>query len=235
MEIKKINIDELLPTEENPNVMADNKFNILVKTIEEVGEDQPLKVWWNEEKKKYEIVKGNHRYWALKLLGKTETECVIGEYKSRDEMLKDMVRDNMVRGELDPLKFTKLYDKISEKYGKDIAKEMFSFLEEKELKRLYKVVKESLPAELKSKLEEAKEEIKTIDDLSIVLNRLFAEYGNTLQFNFMIFSYAKWEELIYVRCNKENWSKIREVAKYCVDNKKDINEVIKINYDKTVE
>ena len=101
MEIKKIKIEELLPTEENPNKMPDNKFNSLVKAVEEIGYDQPCKVWWNEEKKKYEIVKGNHRYWALKLLGYTEIDCVIGQYKDREQMLKDMVRDNIVKGELD--------------------------------------------------------------------------------------------------------------------------------------
>jgi len=228
MELKKIKIDDLLPTEENPNVMKDNKFNSLVKAIEEVGYDQPIKVWWNEEKKKYEIVKGNHRYWALKLKGEIEIDCIIGEYPNRDLMLKDMVRDNTVKGELDPVKFTELYQKIADKYGQDITKEMFAFLEENEIKRLIKQVKKELPDDLKQKLEEAKEEIKSIDDLSFILNKLFNEYGDTLQFNFMIFKYSKWEESCYIKANKDNWKKIKEIAQYCKDNKKNINEVIKI-------
>lgn len=228
MEIIKIKIEDLLPTEENPNVMPDNKFNILVKTIEEVGFDQPLKVWWNEEKKKYEIVKGNHRYWALKILNKTEIECVVGQYKTREEMLKDMVQDNIVKGKLDPLKFTKLYETISQKYGKDVTREMFGFLEESEMKRLYKEMKEALPEELRAKLEEAKDEIKTIDDLSIVLNRIFTDYGDTLTFNFMVFDYMKGGEILYIKASEANWNKIKEISKYCLDNKKDINEVIKI-------
>jgi ParB-like chromosome segregation protein Spo0J len=231
MEIVKIKMKDLLPTEENPNVMSENKFNALVRAIEELGYDQPIKVWFNPERQKYEIVKGNHRYWALKILGlkdEDEVECVLGNYKNRDEMLKDMVRDNVVRGEIDPVKFTQLYDKISAKYGKDVTREMFSFIEEAELKRLYKEIKKELPEELKKKLEEAKEEIKTIDDLSIVLNKIFSQYGDTLKWNFMIFDYLKGGKCIYIRASKENWKKIEEIADYCTKNQKDINEVIKI-------
>lgn len=229
MELQKLKLDDLLPTEENPNVMKDRKFNVLVKTIEEVGFDQPLKIWWNEEKQKYEIVKGNHRYWALKTLGWTEVDCVVGTYANRDEMLKDLVKDNVVRGEMDPLKFAQLYDKVSAKYGKEITREMFGFLDQKEFERLYKEVKAALPEELREKLEEAREEIKTIDDLSIVLNRIFTQYGDTLQYNFMTFDYLRGGEIIYIRANKENWQKIEEITQYCKDNKLDINEVIKID------
>ena len=234
MKIIKLKIEDLLPIEENPNKMGDRKFNSLVKTIEEIGYDQPLKVWWNEEKKKYEIVKGNHRFWALKLLGETEIECVIGEYANRDEALKDLVRDNIVKGEIDPLKFTELYNKMIDKYGKDAVKEMYAFIDENEMKRLYKEVKEALPEELQKKLEEAKEEIKTIDDLSLVLNKIFSEYGDTLAFNLMVFDYLKGGQVFYIRCNKENWQKLMEIKQYCVDNKKDINEAIQIGINRNV-
>jgi len=231
MKIVKIKLKDLQPTEENPNVMSENKFNALVKAIEELGYDQPIKVWFNSEIGKYEIVKGNHRYWALKTLGYTdedEIECVVGEYENRDQMLRDMVRDNIVRGKLDPIKFTQLYEKISRKYGKELTREMFSFLEEEELNRLYKEIREQLPPELRRKLEEAKEEIRTIDDLSKVLNEIFSKYGDTLQWNFMVFDYLKGGKIMYIRASKENWEKLQQIAKYCVDNQKDINEVIRI-------
>ncbi|MHA1305232.1 MAG: ParB/RepB/Spo0J family partition protein [Candidatus Heimdallarchaeaceae archaeon] len=230
MKIKKIPIDDLLPTEENPNKMKNRKFDVLVKTIEEVGYDQPIKVWWNKDLKKYEIVKGNHRYWAMKLLGKKEVDCVIGDYKNREEMLKDLVRDNVVRGEIDPVKFTELFNKLGEKYQKEELKLMMGFVDEAEFKRLYKEIREALPSEeMKRRLDETKQEIRTIDDLSIVLNKLFAEYGDELRYNFMIFSYSNWEEQIYIRANKKNWQKIKEIVKICKDKGLDINEVIKID------
>lgn len=235
MKIKKLKISELEPMRENPNEMKDNKFNSLVGAIEELGYDQPIKVFWNENKEKYEIVKGNHRYWALRTMGKgeeDEIECVIGEYETRDQALKDMVRDNVVKGELDPYKFTELWEKISDKYGEDVTKEMFGFLEEKELDRLIKEVKEGMSDDMKEKLEEAKEEIKTIDDLSLVLNRIFNEHGDTLEYNFMTFDYLKGGKICYIQASKENWKKIEEITKHCKDKGLDINKVIKIEmYD----
>jgi len=230
MKIVKIKLKDLSPTQENPNVMKDRKFDALVRAIEEIGYDQPIKVWWNKEKKKYEIVKGNHRYWGLKVLGlkdEDEVDCVLGQYKNRDEMLRDMVRDNIVRGSLDPVKFTELYDKISEKYGKELTREMFSFIEEAEMRRLYKEVKKGLPEELKRKLEEVKEEIKTIDDLSIVLNRLFAEYGDTLKYNFMVFRYSKWEEIMYIRCEKDVFQGAKRLAEIAQKKNIDMNDLLR--------
>jgi ParB-like chromosome segregation protein Spo0J len=235
LKIIKLKIEELLPMAENPNKMSDAKFNTLVKTMEEIGYDQPIKVWWNEEVKKYEIIKGNHRYWGLKTLGETEIDCVIGEYANRDEALRDLVRDNIVKGEIDPVKFTEMYNKLSEKYGEDATKGMFDFIDENEMKRLIKEIKKELPEDLQKKLEEAKEEIKTIDDLSLVLNRIFTEHGDTLPFNLMVFDYLKGGEVFYVRANKENWKQLMEIKQYCVDNKKDVNDVIQIGFNRNIE
>lgn len=234
IKIKKIKMKELIPTKENPNKMRDKDFNTLTKTIQELGYDQPMKVWFNKEKNKYEISKGNHRYWALKVAGfddNDKVECVVGEYKNRDEMLKDLVKDNIVRGKLSPEKFTKLWDKLSQKYGKDMTRQMFDFIDEEQLDKLIKSVRTGLPDEMKEKLDEAKDEIQTIDDLSYVLNRIFAEHGDTLDYNFMVFDYLSGGEIVYIKASKENWKKIEEITKYCRDNKVDINKVIKIDYD----
>jgi len=233
--IVKIKFGDLLPTEENPNRMKEGKFNALVKAIEELGYDQMIKCWYNEEKKKYEIVKGNHRYWALKVLGtKPEdlVDCVVGDYENRDEMLRDMVRDNTVKGQIDPIKFTELWNKLAKKYGREMVIEMFDFLSENEIKRLVKEARKGLPTEeMKRKLDEARKDIKTIDDLSVVLNKIFTEYGDTLKYNFMIFDYLKGGKVVYIRCSKENWQKIEEMASYCKEHQIDINEVIKIDYE----
>ena len=74
-------------------------------------------------------------------MGEKIVPCIIGDYKSREEMLRDMVRDNIMKGQLDPLKFTQLYDKIAVKYGKETTRELFAFMEDNELKRLYKEIK----------------------------------------------------------------------------------------------
>lgn len=224
MKIIKVKIEELLPPPENPNVLSDKKFNDLVATMKEIGYDVPIKIWWNKDIKKYEIVKGSHRFWGLKTMGETEVECVLGEYETRDAMLSDMVRDNIIKGELDPIKFTNLYSKIGDKYGKEATRQMFAFLEDAELQRLVKEVKKQLPEELKERLEEAKDEIKTIDDLSIILNTLFQKYEGDLKYNFMIFKTGNMEEAMYIKCDKDVWLSARKIALECREDQKNINE-----------
>lgn len=50
------------------------------------------------------------------------------------------------------------------------------------MKALIDDTRESLPPEMRKEFDKAKEEIKTVDDLSLVLNRLFTKYGSTLPY-----------------------------------------------------
>jgi len=232
MEIKDLNIDEIITTAENPNVMDEKKFNQLYKVIEKEGFDQPIKVWWNEEIKKYEVVKGNHRYQVIKILGNKTIPAVIGTYENRDEMLKDLVRDNIVKGKLDPIKFTQLFDKVSKDGSKDALKEVMGFTDEAEFTRVYKEVKDSLPEDLKKKLEKSKDQIKTIDDLSYVLNKMFAEYGDTLPIGFIVFNFGK-ETHFWVKMDKELKDRMTALTDKCKEENIDIsiklNEILKTN------
>jgi hypothetical protein len=60
----------------------------------------------------------------------------------------------------------------------------------KAFKEVYMAVKRELPKDMQDKLESSRKEIKTVDDLSRILNELFSKYGNTLDQNFMIFTYG---------------------------------------------
>lgn len=227
MKIVKLKLSELSPVLENPNKMKDGKFNSLVKTIEDIGYDQPMKVWWNESMKKYEIVKGNHRYWALRTLNIDEEDCVIGEYENRDEMLKDLVRDNVVKGQLDPVRFTDLFNKLSEKYQKEELKTMLGFADEAEFQRLYKEIRAKLPEEMQKKLDAARKEIKTIDDLSVVLNRIFFEHKDDLAYGFMVFSYSG-KQVYWIDMDKELKKLMDEIAEKCRADNLPMSEMVKM-------
>lgn len=217
-----IDVDKLIPSEENPQIMSPEEFNRLVKSIQTEGFDENLLVV-PMDGGFYKIVSGEHRWRAAKVLNIRKVPCVVKTYDD-DKRKFELVKRNVLKGKLDAKKFIDLYNQLSGKYPKEIIKEMMA-LEAKELDKLIGTVKESLPPELQKKLEEARDEIKTIDDLSLVLNKMFSEYGSTLDYNFMILDFGGKKHL-WVRLNEGNWSKLTKIADYCKNSKKDINEVL---------
>lgn len=123
------------------------------------------------------------------------------------------------------MKFAKLFNGLMSKYqDKAVLAKLMGFATEAEFKRIYQQVKAKLPAEFAKKLAESKEEIKTIGDLSLVLNRLFAEYGTTLEENFMFFSFGGREHLM-VRCSTPLWNVVKRLAEEAHAEKQDANVV----------
>lgn len=223
-----IPIEKLHISEDNPQKMTDEKFNSLVAKIRDEGFIDPLRVVPLGDGE-YRIYAGEHRFKAAVVLGLKELPCVVRELDD-DRRKFEMVKDNVVRGNLDPEKFTRLFNSLQEKYGRELAREMFA-LSPSEFDRVYKEVKKTLPAELQEKLEKAKSEIKTIEDLSTILNKLFNEYGSTLEYNFMIMTYGSKKHL-YVQCDKEMWSIVTDVSDYAKENKQDINVIMKKIFQK---
>jgi phosphopentomutase len=137
-----------------------------------------------------------------------------------------MVKDNVIHGKIDIHKFTKLYESLNEKYGKEVIAEMMG-METTEIDKLVRYALETLPDQLKKKLQAAKGEIKTIEDLSTILNRLFNEYGDTLQHHFMIIDYGG-KDSIWIQADNELWGMVQSMANYCEEQKIDINEYMKV-------
>ena len=211
--------------------MSDDKFSELVKNIEEIDNVQRILVV--EEQGKYRIVDGEHRYRALKVIGRKKIPCVVVELEDEDRQQFISMRMNIIKGKIDPVKFTKMYDRLAEKYGKEATRTMMSLVEEAEFERIYKEVRRDLPPELRKKLDETKEEIKTLEGLSQILNTLFSKYGTTLDYNFMWFDYGG-KKNIMIRCSKMLWTEVEKIGKMCYEEKKDINiimeKLIKVEY-----
>lgn len=223
-EIVMIPIDQIDKNYENVNVMSDVDFNDLVAKMNKRGFDQPIKVWFNQEIKKYEIIKGNHRFEGAKFLGYTEVPCIVGEYEHRDDAMADGLSDNVTRGKIDPEKFTKEYNKLKQKYGMDKTMDMMMITSQKTLAALIKETRAMLPEDMQKKFDEAKKDIKDIDDLSLVLNTLFTEYGHTLDQGFMFFTFGGQVQLM-VRMTKPLRVVVERVTEHCEKNKVNINEV----------
>lgn len=232
MKIVYIPVEDLLPDEDNPNVQKDAVFNALVENIQEIGMVEPIMVApaydenENRIEGKYRIVSGHHRYEACKLLDYTEVPCIIQEDFDKDMQKFQLVRMNMLRGKIDPVKFTKLFNEMAEKYGEELVKQAMALVDEQAFKKLYIDVKKELPKELQEKLEEAKDDIKTVDDLSRILNSLFTKYGDTLQYNFMVFTFGG-KTHYWIIMDKEVKAQMDKLADMCKEKEVDINLAFK--------
>ncbi len=231
-DIKDLKLGEITLLVDNVNKMDDVMFNDLVEKIVTQGFDQPIKVWFNEKSSKYEVVKGNHRFQAATYLNYETIPSIIATYdgdtheEQRDNMLADAMSDNIVKGNIDPELFTQQWTKLTKQYGIEGTLKKMNITTFDQIKSLVREIRKQLPDELKKKLDESKKEIKTIEDLSKVLNDMFATYGETLDQHFMVFSYGGKEHL-WVETDDELWEMINEIAKEHKDSKEDLVKTLK--------
>jgi len=212
-----VGIDELVPNELNPNQMNDAEFNMLYDNIERMGVTDPILVRTHPtEKGKYRIVGGYHRWEVAKLHGmETVPVTIIDDPEFDEDMEKfQLVRHNIIHGSMSPQRFMKLFDSLSKKYSDDVASEMFGFTDEEEFRKLVQLTAKGLPNEMQAQFKEAASEIKTIDDLAQVLNRLFTAHGDTVPYNYMIFDYGK-QEHIWLRMKPAQKKDFEDIAKLC--------------------
>lgn len=216
---EEVDINRIKPNEFNPQRMSDDKFNLLCNNIQRVGMNDPIQV---VRLKDYDlIVDGEHRWRACKALGIKTVPVIIVELENEDEVKFQNMRANILRGNIDPEKFAKLYDDLAKTYGEQLTQEMMGFADEAEFEKLYQSVKRALPPELQKGLEEAKKEIKTIAGLSQILNSLFARYGATLKYSFMTFEYGGRKHTV-VMMDRKLKDQIELLKKYCIEYKKGI-------------
>lgn len=73
---KVVKLTELYANEYNPNRMPDTEMGLLKESILKFGFIFPLVATWDDEKQKYRIIDGYHRYEVLKRIGATEATIV---------------------------------------------------------------------------------------------------------------------------------------------------------------
>jgi len=223
----EVPIEKVFPNQFNPNVMDEKEFNLLVKNVQEIGMAVPITV---VEKKDgtFMIIGGEHRWKAARLTGEKKIPAVVyrEEDISEDFIKFQTMRLNMIHGKIDPKKFIDMYNSLSNRYSEEVLKESMGFLNQAEWDRLLSKVKAGLPnKDLKERFDQVKEQIKTMEDLSTVLNRLFTEYGSTLPYAFMIFDFGGKENL-WVRMDKPLFSTMKMIANECVLNKVTLDAVL---------
>lgn len=219
--LKRMNvpINDLIPNENNPNVMDEKSFNLLYDNMEKVGITDPILVRTHPTMKgKYKIMGGHHRWEAAKLLDFIEVPVTIVTDDSIDEDQEkfQLMRHNMIRGKLSPQKFVKLYESLSQKYAEDVAAELFGFAEQEEFRKLIAVTAKSLPPEMQGEFKKAAAEIQTIDGLALLLNRLFSTYGDTLPYGYMFLDFGG-KDSVWLRMKSKDRDHFIEFAAICKD------------------
>jgi hypothetical protein len=191
LKITYIPISKIVLSDDNPNEEDDRTFDILVERIRTDGFDEPVHVIPFGDK--FKMVSGEHRFKAAKLLKFTAIPAVIKHDWDEDKRKIELVARNQVRGQLNPERFTKLFDEVAKSArhkDKELLKQQMGFTKKDVFEKVYKQVSANLPAAQRKQLEESKEEIKSIDDLSSVLNKIFKDNGSQLDSGFMVFSFG---------------------------------------------
>lgn len=213
-------------SDENPNIEDDETFDQLVESIKKDGFDEPVHLVPGK-KERFTMASGEHRFKAAKLLGFKTIPAVIKEdWTDRDRKIA-LVRRNKVRGSLDAHKFTKLYNELAKSGDKELLKAELGFTKKDAFDKLYKQVTESVKDPKKrKKLEEAKESIKSIDDLSSVLNTIFKEGGSELEKGYLVFSFGG-KNHHYIKIDKKLDRQLHEFRDTVEERGLDIIDVFK--------
>lgn len=234
MRVEWLEPDDLVPNPENPNVQTDREFNALVKSIQDDGWTKPVEAVWDPTREKYEIVAGEHRWRAARVLVcKVPTLILPAEEWHRDRRDWGMVKDNILHGSLDPTKFTRLYERLAQKYDAEVLQTLMGFTSEEAFKRVYKEVVDALPPGIAEALKASQGEIKTIDDLSAVLNRLFRDHGETLDSNYMVFSWGG-KDVLWVRADGPLWKTATALAEQTHESGGDLADVLRQAIDRSL-
>lgn len=228
---KDLPIGCLVANELNPNEMDEAGFNMLYDNVEKMGITDPILVRplgvLGAVDCTYKIVGGHHRWEVAKLQGFEVVPVTIITDPDFDEDSEkfQVIRHNVIRGKMSPKKFMDLYQSLSLQYTEDVAAEMFGFTSEDEFRKLIQTTAKSLPHEMKDTFLAASKEIKTIGDLSALLNRLFTTYGDTVPYGYMIFDYGG-QDHVWLRMAKGQKKDVASLGMFCQEHKVSLPDTV---------
>jgi hypothetical protein len=237
----------------NPNVESPEKFNLLVESVQDIGFSENVQVrpigegefrevdgqkrWYGKKQPSLEIIGGEHRWQACMVAG-MENDWIPAVFFTdldEDKLKAVTVRMNIIGGEMDPEKFTALWDGLysTGHFSEQALRDMMGIASRGEFEKLYKKVKASLPSDMQAALDKMKGEIKTIDDLSLILNKLFRQHGSELQYSYMTFEFGGRQHT-WVRLKRETNGLLNKVKIMCREKNVDMNDVLKLGFETAI-
>ncbi len=98
LKIRMVPISKVHSNDYNPNSVAPPEMKLLKKSIEEDGYTQPIVSYYDEEKDKYIIVDGFHRYRCAKEYFNLEEVPLVIIDKPIEDRMASTIRHNRARG-----------------------------------------------------------------------------------------------------------------------------------------
>jgi hypothetical protein len=211
----------ICPNEWNPNELSDVMFQRLVDDVRKLGFLQPILVTPTESGS-FRIVDGEHRFEVAKLLDMVDVPCVVveGDF-ARDEVAQKFqtMRMNMIRGNVDKRKLQALVADLTTTMPLEEVAESLAYDDVDGLRALIEDARKDLPPSIRKEFDKVKEEIKTVDDLSLVLNRLFTKHGSTLPYQYMILDFGGKEHMWVRMKDRAAYKKVQKAAELCKSRK----------------
>lgn len=229
----RLSMDVLETWQLNPNDEDADTFNQLVEEIKEDNEnpedmDQPLIVVPKKgEEGKFIVYSGNHRLKALKMLGAETVICKIKDWDEKTAFEKAFKRNNLV-GKWNDAKMTRAVNHYARENKMDIDKipHRLGFVKDAEFFKHYKSEKKKALDKAGDKAKEkAKDELNKVENLTFILNKLFHEYGETLENEFMFFTYGAKLHLM-VQMDEAVQHFMEKITDAAIENGLDVNQIL---------
>lgn len=115
-QITHLALSEIIPGQNDRTRFDQTSLTELADSIEEHGLAQPITVRPLDEMDMYQIVCGERRYCAFKLLGYPMIPCIIREL-SDEEAAAIMLCENVARADLDPIDEARAYESRMSRFG----------------------------------------------------------------------------------------------------------------------
>lgn len=222
----------IVPAPLNPNKMKEETLKRLKQNVDENGFLDAVNVIPLSDGKTFQINGGEHRWTVAKQRGMKEIPVdIMFDPKWQDEAEQEyqLVRFNVIKGEMDPEKMVKLYNKAAAKHGSEKVAQLLGYTNQAGLNKVIKQVsqdmKSTLPPELSKQFEEQAKEATSIGDLNKIIQNLFKEHGDTVKHSFMVFTYGG-KEHIYIAMNKTVHEAMKKILAQAKEKHLDVNDLL---------
>lgn len=116
LEVLQISVDSILPFQNQARKKFDEKgIRALADSIEEVGITTPILVMKTPAHGKFQVINGERRLRAAKLIKLEKVPCIVTEDQDRSELIA--IIDNIQRADLHPIELAGAYSSLVKNHG----------------------------------------------------------------------------------------------------------------------